>query len=67
MPTRSPATSTARTAPSRAVVKKAALVGPDCALVLSAESQSALALSYWDLGVRPSGRRGLCRELGALR
>jgi hypothetical protein len=49
MPTRRPATSTARTAPSRAVVTKAASVGPDCALVLSAESTPALALSYWDL------------------
>jgi hypothetical protein len=36
-------------APSRAVVKKAAPVGPDGALVLSAESKPPLALSYWDL------------------
>ena len=49
MPTRRPSTSTARTAPSRAVVKKAASVGPDCALVLSAASKPPLALSYWDL------------------
>jgi hypothetical protein len=49
MPTRRPSTSTARTAPSRAVVKKAAPVGPDGALGLSAASKPPLALSYWDL------------------
>ena len=49
MPTRRHATATERSAPSRAVVKKSAPVGPDCALVLSAASRPALALSYWDL------------------
>ena len=49
MPTRRHATATERSAPSRAVVKKSAPVGPDCALVLSAASRPAMALSYWDL------------------
>jgi hypothetical protein len=49
MPTRRPSTSTVRTPPSRAVVKQAAPVGPDGALVLSAASKPPLALSYWDL------------------
>jgi hypothetical protein len=49
MPTRRHATATERSDPSRAVVKKSAPVGPDCALVLSAASRPAMALSYWDL------------------
>ena len=49
MPTRRHATATDRSAPSRAVAKKSAPVGPDCALVLSAVSRPAMALSYWDL------------------
>jgi hypothetical protein len=49
MPTRRHATATERSAPSRAVAKKPAPVGPECALVLSAASRPALALSYWDL------------------
>jgi hypothetical protein len=49
MPTRRYATATERSAPSRAVVKKSAPVGPDCALVLSAASRPAMTLSYWDL------------------
>jgi hypothetical protein len=49
MPTRSHTTATERSAPSRAVVKKSAPVGPDSALVLSAASRPPLALSYWDL------------------
>jgi hypothetical protein len=49
MPTRRHATATDRSAPSRAVAKKSAPVGPDCALVLSAVSRPAIALSYWDL------------------
>jgi hypothetical protein len=49
MPTRRQATASERSAPSRAVVKKSAPVGPDCALVLSPASRPALTLSYWDL------------------
>jgi hypothetical protein len=49
MPTRRHATASERSAPSRAVVKKSAPVGPDCALVLSPASRPALTLSYWDL------------------
>jgi hypothetical protein len=49
MLTRRHTTATERSAPSRAVVKKSAPVGPDCALVLSAASRLPLALSYWDL------------------
>jgi hypothetical protein len=49
MPTRRHATATERSDPSRAGGKKSAPVGPDCALVLSAASRPAMALSYWDL------------------
>jgi hypothetical protein len=49
MPTRRHTTAPERSAPSRAVVKKSAPVGPDSALVLSAASRPPLALSYWDL------------------
>jgi hypothetical protein len=49
MPTRRPAPTTARSAPSRAVVKKSTPVGRECALVLPAASGQALELSYWDL------------------
>jgi hypothetical protein len=49
MPPRRHTTATERSAPSRAVVKKSAPVGPECALVLSTTSGAALALSYWDL------------------
>ena len=49
MPTRRHAPATERIAPSRAGVKKSAPVGPECALVLSAASRPAMALSYWDL------------------
>ena len=49
MPTRRPSPTTARSAPSRAVVKKSTPVGRECALVLPAASGQALELSYWDL------------------
>ncbi len=49
MPTRGHTTSTGRSVPSRAVVKKPALVGTDHALELSASSSLTLVLSYWDL------------------
>src|SRR5262245_27765898 len=49
MPTRRPAPTTARSAPSRAVGKKSTPVGRACALVLPAASGQALELSYWDL------------------
>jgi hypothetical protein len=49
MPTRKSSTAPDRSAPSRAVVKQPAPVGPACALVLSMQSKPALALSYWDL------------------
>ena len=49
MPTRRSTASADRAAPSRAVGKQAAPVGPACALVLSMQSRPALALSYWDL------------------
>lgn len=49
MPTRRHTPATERSAPSRAVIKKSAPVGPECALVLSTTSGSTLALSYWDL------------------
>lgn len=49
MPTRRHTSATERSAPSRAVVKKSAPVGPDGVLVLSAASRPPLALSYWDL------------------
>lgn len=49
MPTRRPAPTPARSAPSRAVVKKSTPVGRECALVLPAASGQALELSYWDL------------------
>ena len=49
MPTRRQATTADRSAPSRAVVKKSAPVGPDCALVLSTRPGPPLTLSYWDL------------------
>jgi hypothetical protein len=49
MPTRRPAPTPDRSAPSRAVVKKSTPVGRECALVLPAASGQALELSYWDL------------------
>jgi len=49
MPTRRPAPTTERSAPSRAVVKKSTPVGRACALVLPVASGQALELSYWDL------------------
>jgi hypothetical protein len=49
MPARKPSTTPDRSAPSRAVVKQPAPVGPDCALVLSVQSKPALTFSYWDL------------------
>ena len=49
MPTRRPFPTTARSTPSRAVVKKSTPVGRECALVLPAASGQALELSYWDL------------------
>jgi hypothetical protein len=49
MPTRRPSPATARSAPSRAVVKKSTPVGRECAFVLPAASGQALELSYWDL------------------
>ena len=49
MPTRRPSPTTARSAPSRAVVKKSTPVGRACALALPAASGQALELSYWDL------------------
>jgi hypothetical protein len=49
MPTRRSSPATDRSAPSRAVVKKSTPVGCARALVLSAESEQPLELSYWDL------------------
>src|SRR5438270_12117432 len=49
MPTRRPFPTTARSTPSRAVVKKTTPVGRECALVLPAASGQTLELSYWDL------------------
>ena len=55
MPTRRPATATDRSAPSRAVVKKAAPVGPDCALVLSAASRAGYGALVLGPVVCPGG------------
>jgi hypothetical protein len=49
MPTRRSSPATDRSAPSWAVVKKSTLVGCARALVLPAESEQPLELSYWDL------------------
>ena len=49
MPTRRSSPATDRSAPSRAVVKKSTPVGCARALVLPAESEQPLELSYWDL------------------
>ena len=49
MPTRRASPTTERSAPARAVAKKATPVGRECALVLPAASGQALELSYWDL------------------
>ena len=49
MPARRSSTSTQRDDTPRLVGKKSTPMGPDGALVLSAASEQALALSYWDL------------------
>ena len=49
MPARRSSTSTHRDATPRLVGKKSTPMGPECALLLSAASEQALALSYWDV------------------
>ena len=49
MPTRRSSTSTSRDNTPRLAGKQSTPLGPECALVLSAASEQALTLSYWDV------------------